>query len=337
MKFLNASKRYCRALIALLAFAAIAASSLLVSTSTSAAPPKTKVDTPQITCGGETGGSIDITVCAPAGTGATGLPAGFTVQWMLASEYALGADGIANTSDDNIWWAGSSYCDASFSGNASGSRYNLAAGQCVTVRIGDLLFDNGTSTSCPVALRCGTAYVFRAFGHAKTPLNRSEFTPVISCSTLRCGDVGGCTLTQGYWKTHSDLSSQCSTDPLIPSGPLCVAWPTTTLTLGNVSYNQAQLLSILNKPAQGNGLLTLAHQLIAAKLNVANGVPDGCAAASIAAADALIGNLIIPPVGTDSLAASATSALVLALDDFNNGRNIDQGCPGHCESDTTTP
>src|SRR4051812_12086632 len=53
----------------------------------------------------------------------------------------------------------------------------------------------------------------------------------------------GCTLTQGYWKNH-------------PS-----AWPVTSLTLGSVSYNQTQLLAILHKPVQGNGLVSLAHQL----------------------------------------------------------------------------
>src|SRR5205809_3983184 len=47
-----------------------------------AAGKKTKIDTPTITCGTRTQASIDITVCAPSGTGATGLPAGFSIQWM---------------------------------------------------------------------------------------------------------------------------------------------------------------------------------------------------------------------------------------------------------------
>jgi hypothetical protein len=100
-----------------------------------------------------------------------------------------------------------------------------------------------------------------------------------------------------------------------------------------VVYTQAQLLSIFNTPAAGNGLLTLAHQLIAAKLNVANGAGCSNADASIAAADALIGNLVVPPVGSGSLAPSATSTLVTALDNFNNGSG-GEGCPGHCLSDT---
>ena len=37
------------------------------------------------------------------------------------------------------------------------------------------------------------------------------------------------------------------------------------------NMNQSQLLAILNEPARGNGLVILAHQLIAAELNIAQG------------------------------------------------------------------
>jgi hypothetical protein len=67
-------------------------------------------------------------------------------------------------------------CKASFSGNANLSRYNLPAGGCVPVNLGEFLFDEGASTNCARALVCGTDYVFRAFGHATNALNRSDFT-----------------------------------------------------------------------------------------------------------------------------------------------------------------
>jgi len=74
----------------------------------------------------------------------------------------------------------------------------------------------------------------------------------ITCATLPC--VGSpCTYTQGYWRTRPN------------------AWPVTSLALGAVTYQAAQLTAILDNPAQGNGLVILAHQLIAAKLNIANG------------------------------------------------------------------
>src|SRR5688572_14205798 len=93
------------------------------------------------------------------------------------------------------------------------------------------------------------------------------------------GDCEGCVYTQGFWKNHES------------------AWAVDSLTLGNVSYDQAELLAILKTSVKGNGLISLAHQLIAAKLNVANGT---CAptdvANAIAAADLLIGDLVVPPV-----------------------------------------
>jgi hypothetical protein len=99
-----------------------------------------------------------------------------------------------------------------------------------------------------------------------------------------------------------------------------------SLSLGSNSYTQAELLSILNQPTAGNGLVSLSHQLIAAKLNVANGADDTDVSSSLAAADALIGAKVVPPVGSDFLLPSSTDALNQALDDYNNGLTG----PGHC-------
>ena len=70
-----------------------------------------------------------------------------------------------------------------------------------------------------------------------------------------CVNGEGCTLSQGFWKNHAD------------------AWPELTdgeMLLGTQVYNQSELLAILQEPVGGNGLISLAHQLIAAKLNIAN-------------------------------------------------------------------
>jgi hypothetical protein len=118
----------------------------------------------------------------------------------------------------------------------------------------------------------------------------------------------GCTLTQGYWKNHPK------------------AWPVLTLTLGTVKYSQDQLLSIFQASVGGNGLIALAHQLIAAKLNLAAGASSAALGSAIADADALIGGLVVPPVGGGSLPTSQTSTLTDKLDSFNSG----QIGPGHC-------
>ena len=97
-----------------------------------------------------------------------------------------------------------------------------------------------------------------------------------------------------------------------------------------MTYTKTQLLAILGTPVKGNGLISLAHQLIAAKLNVAEGtsVPASVAAA-IAAADALIGAKVVPPIGTGFLDPSVTDTLTGILDAYNNG--LTPGGPKHCD------
>jgi len=128
----------------------------------------------------------------------------------------------------------------------------------------------------------------------------------------------GCTLTQGYWKTHTGLGAQADAWPALAGG---------TMTLGTVAYTKAQLISIFNTPAKGNGLISLAHQLIAANLNILNGASATDISASITAANTLIGALSVPPVGSGFLAPSATGALTTALAEFNEGVTG----PGHCD------
>ncbi|HKI06001.1 MAG TPA: hypothetical protein VKK31_28745 [Thermoanaerobaculia bacterium] len=276
-----------------------------------------KMDKLSMTCGTTSATSINIMACAGPNTGA---PAGFSLQWVSADQFALGPDGLPGTLDDGTWPDSSSLslCKASFSGNANGSAYNLGRNACTTVQAGDNLFDDpGASSNCAsIPLECSTDYVFRSFAHANSTLFRSDFSANLTCRTSECIVVDGCTFTQGYWKTHGPM----------PTGNNTNEWPVTELTLGNVSYTDLQLQSIFDTPAQGNGLISLAHQLIAAKLNIANGANDSSVAAAVAAADALIGNLVIPPVGSGSLAPSATSSLTATLTSFNEGSLG----PGHC-------
>jgi hypothetical protein len=93
------------------------------------------------------------------------------------------------------------------------------------------------------------------------------------------GDDGDhdCVFTQGYWKNHPE------------------AWPVQELALGGRTYSQDELLAIFHTPVKGNGLVSLAHQLIAAKLNVANGGAVSINV-SIEDADRLIGDLVSPPI-----------------------------------------
>lgn len=244
---------------------------------------------PALSATGSTATTITIEVCAAD----TGAPAGFSLQWAAVADPA---DAWPETT-----------CGASFSGNAKDSRYALAAGECVEVEAGAFVQDAGFSTDCGAPLVCGTTYLFRAFAHATNDYYRSDFTTPIDASTAAC-EPEECTLTQGYWKTHAEA---------LPDA----------LALGERTYTKEELLSVLWTEVEGNGLLTLAHQLAAAKLNGLAGATTEDVEQAIADADALIGALVAPPVGEDWLATADTSDLVDALAAFNQG---EAGLP-HCE------
>jgi len=163
--------------------------------------------------------------------------------------------------------------------------------------------------------KCGDKICIRAQfvtggGQTKVATHFSDPTPFeIICASA-------CTLTQGFWKTHYPEDWPAS----VVSGGM---------TLGTVSYTAAQLESIFNTPVAGNGLISLAHQLIAAKLNIANGVSPSTIASAIASANSMIGGLVAPPVGSGSLAPGATGGLTTTLDNFNSGVTG----PGHCPSE----
>lgn len=172
----------------------------------------------------------------------------------------------------------------------------------------DVLYNDAQHTSTsygPITLTPGT-YWFRVKAMSTESRVQNSAFVVIQFTVVACSS--GCTLTQGFWKNHSE------------------DWPVSGLTLGGVAYTQAQLLAIFDTPVAGNGLISLAHQLIAAKLNIANGAAGTAINSTIAAADALIGSLVVPPIGSGHLDPSATSALVTALTNYNEGITG----PGHC-------
>ncbi|HEX5130924.1 MAG TPA: hypothetical protein VFX92_00405 [Candidatus Krumholzibacteria bacterium] len=258
------------------------------------------LDAPSISAGNSGHGKQTIMVTA----GASGLPNGFTVWWM---------DEASFSSTGRVWPSNetSETRSADFSGsptlNTFGGQYNtfeLAPYATITIEIGDLFQETGVSGDVD-ELDYGTKYNFTAFatdefGGAASPLSNT-----VSAYTT---ESTNCTYTIGYWKTHKE------------------AWPVMSLTLGTVNYTKQQLCDILDESVQGNGLVSLAHQLIGAKLNIAAGADPTDASAAIAAADAQIGGLVVPPVGAGYIHPSQTSANTQTLDDYNNGIIG----PGHC-------
>jgi hypothetical protein len=133
-------------------------------------------------------------------------------------------------------------------------------------------------------------------------------------------DDDDCPRGQGYWANHPD------------------AWGVTSLVIGSQTYTQEQLLVLL--PGGGGDASTiLIVQLIAAKLNVANGVASPVAEALIQQADALLAELegTFPyNIEPSSAEGQAMIAVAGSLDDFNSGA-FDPSCPVATEEPTAEP
>jgi len=199
----------------------------------------------------------------------------------------------------------SNAADATWIGTLSGNRIQLepdpGQGSEGTRRLnpGESVTVVFTATA-PAA--CGPyTFVTSAYQDTGLTLNGTPYTLVPNVNpSFEVVGCGGCTVRGfGYWKTHPN------------------AWPVNSLTLGNRVYSAAELLSIMNNNVSvGNGLISLAHHLIAAKLNVANG-EDASIQSTIDAADALIGNLVVPPVGAGYLDPTTVNALKDLLEAYN--------------------
>jgi hypothetical protein len=272
-------------------------------------------DTPTLTLGVTGLARQTITVTA----GLSGAPEGFTIWWMKKSDF------LANNGE---WWlyGDPTQGEATFTGtptlnvfDGQPSSFRLGAGESITVEIGDLFDETGVAATAwrpdwVGELEYGTDYVFCAFANGNAQTYQSGFTDNFYDVTLETQD---CTYTIGYWKNHTEQ------------------WPASCfpMQLGNNFYTAAEALAILNTSAAGNGAISLAHQLIGAKLNVCQGANPAAAAACINAADALLatcGADKVPPSGTCSLSPGSTSATNQCLENYNEGLTG----PGHC---VTTP
>jgi hypothetical protein len=121
-------------------------------------------------------------------------------------------------------------------------------------------------------------------------------------------DGAGCTYTIGYWKTHPE------------------DWPVDEIVIGTKTLSAKKAMAILWTPPKGDPRIILAHQLIAAKLNIANGADPTDVADTIAQADAWLAD----HEGVRCIRGPSRDwgiQLAETLDDYNNGLLG----PGHCD------
>jgi hypothetical protein len=136
-------------------------------------------------------------------------------------------------------------------------------------------------------------------------------------ANVACGV--GCTLTQGYWKTHSQHGP----------APYDDTWDAKDggdAEFLDTGYSYHEILWM--EPKGGNAYLILAHQYIAAELNVLNGadVPSEVLDAWNQAGDLLVKYEESMKIAKRSADRALAIELYELLDDYNNGLIG----PGHC-------
>jgi hypothetical protein len=135
--------------------------------------------------------------------------------------------------------------------------------------------------------------------------------------TVPC--AGGCSLTPGYWKTHSSYGP----------APYDDTWEQIGEDTLFFSSGQSYYQVLWTSPSGGNAYYILAHAYIAARLNQLNGADFTAAQAAFNQATALFSNPANTPAAVGALKGSVRNTwidLASTLDNYNNGLIG----PGHC-------
>ncbi len=191
----------------------------------------------------------------------------------------------------------------------------LLPGETASVA-GSYYTECGESTN-QVSVKCGYQLSPDVFGNV---YDEAEAT----CS-VPCDQENGCTLTPGYWKTHSIYG------PAPYDSTWALIGEDSVFFLSELSFYEV----LWTQPSGGNAYHILSHAYIAARLNLLNGasIPADVETA-LNDATALFG-LYTPEFigglsGRDGIRRSFLRMAGI-LDDYNNGISG----PGHCKDDDT--
>ncbi len=169
-------------------------------------------------------------------------------------------------------------------------------------------WSSGETTATVVGMSAGTQTVAVTDGLNCT-VQTSVAVPTASCGTTLC------TLTQGYWKTHSPGSVHPKEDT---TWGLCNCYTSNLFACGRIWQ------WYLDSPARGSAITISAKQFIAAHLNLLKGGLDpslsGSWSFNTAVRDCYF---YLKSVYSTTCAATPSAELLRCgslLDDFNNGR-----------------
>jgi hypothetical protein len=163
---------------------------------------------------------------------------------------------------------------------------------------------------------CGPQTYENTASFVTTDTGATGSDSVTVSSNVTC-DPNSCTLTQGYWKTHSAYGPA----PYDATWALLPGAENTPFFLSGTTWYGVYAV----RPRDG-AYWQLAHQYVAAKLNSLNGTSLASVQASFDAATALFSAKTPAEVGKNGPAANQAKALASALEAFNSGAVG----PGHC-------
>jgi hypothetical protein len=169
-------------------------------------------------------------------------------------------------------------------------------------------------------LECGESSVTNTASIATDDGQTETATSTVWFDKLCGGD--GCTLTQGYWKTHSEYGPAAHPDDTWDS----VGGPDASFYLSGKTWYEV----FWTAPA-GNAYYNLAHQFMAAKLNVLAGA-DTTANVDAALAAAHTFFSTYTPSSWPKAQKNTILGYANTLDQYNNGVIG----PGHCDGDVTS-
>jgi hypothetical protein len=175
------------------------------------------------------------------------------------------------------------------------------------------VMDVGPYSACGTHTFTNTA-TFTGRDSGATGSDSADVTSEVACPT-----EPGCTLTQGYWKTHSSYGPAPYDDAwaALPNGA------NTTFFASGASY-----YSVLRSNSS-NAYYKLAQQYIAAELNGLNGAETDAVAVALAEAQSIFSTYTPAQINNlprKSPVRDRLDALTDKLEDYNEGKIG----PGHC-------
>jgi hypothetical protein len=277
-----------------------------------------------VTGTGDPGGNVTVTV-----GGVAAIVSGCASDGH-AGTFSCNYDGHPATAADTTVDATATYADGTASGSTAVSFHGVVPAENSV----DILDSNLAS---PLAIHLDHSETFNYTVHvsyATCGPHTLDNTAIVMDSVelarsshsvhINVPCASGCTLTQGYWKTHSKYGPAPS-DPawnnITPSGP------DTPFFLSGQTWYQVFKTSA----ATGNAYYILAYQYMAARLNILDGASSTAAVnAALAWATTFFSTYTPAQIGAlskDSALRATAISNASTLDSYNNGATG----PGHCD------